>query len=85
MSKGTLKSKEFLTSSFEQFLQNMRTITIFSNYTLFTLISLRENIKSIIKHTLQSQFIYQSASCRNVPSAVKLGTRAITIIFGNQP
>ncbi|KRY10626.1 hypothetical protein T12_13085 [Trichinella patagoniensis] len=25
MSKGTLKSKEFLTSSFEQFLQNMRT------------------------------------------------------------
>ncbi|KRZ91510.1 hypothetical protein T08_15506 [Trichinella sp. T8] len=28
MSKGTLKSKEFLTSSFEQFLQNMRTITI---------------------------------------------------------
>ncbi|KRX37225.1 hypothetical protein T05_8638 [Trichinella murrelli] len=85
MSKGTLKSKEFLTSSFEQFLQNMRTITIFSNYTLFTLISLRENIKSIIKHTLQSQLIYQSASCKNVPSAVKLGTRAITIIFGNQP
>ncbi|KRZ50917.1 hypothetical protein T02_9950 [Trichinella nativa] len=64
MSKGTLKSKEFSTSSFEQFLQNMRTI---------------------IKHTLQSQLIYQSASCRNVPSAVKLGTRAITIIFGNQP
>ncbi|XP_003378432.1 hypothetical protein Tsp_06392 [Trichinella spiralis] len=30
--------------------------------------------KSIIKHTLQSQLIYQSASCRNVPSAVKLGT-----------
>ncbi|KAL1241568.1 Chitin synthase regulator [Trichinella spiralis] len=27
-----------------------------------------------IKHTLQSQLIYQSASCRNVPSAVKLGT-----------
>ncbi|KRX70381.1 hypothetical protein T06_8913 [Trichinella sp. T6] len=67
MSKGTLKSKEFSTSSFEQFLQN------FQGY------------HHLIKHTLQSQLIYQSASCRNVPSAVKLGTRAITIIFGNQP